>query len=665
MSDNWLIKKLKSDRVFNPFNDNYDIKEALGTFERLIKRDSKISFDLVDPVTLISTYWFNKYYVDLYSYLKEFISKSNIDKKKLMQFAFAASNRDVYIIKGFKYKGKVETKPFNLEDYQKFKIPANNESYGSVDVQSLVDVTVDVLNIFLNFMRYAEEPEIKANVSEEETINCVLGIIRVCNVYHNIKSAYDTAIWENGFVSYEKEKRTLNIKYKDPLYALTIKTGNLRLQRNISSSLLSFKEEWGSDKSIKDQLDRLYARYRKNMKLYKVKFNSGFLKFELRQGIENETLFLNVVLQIHLDVYYPYIDNNILPRLDNLNLIMLIIIFSEIQHLFIEVQAHTKIETNVRKLDDYNKFTYQIKEEVLINYLTSKTTFSVNQIKQFLDIMTYAGGRYDLWRRPFVKIDDYYIVALLNIINANILFLVDEWLNLGGYSLEDRGNLFESYVKVDIAEEIGKKNFYFNIPKQNKFYNLNGKMEEIDILINTKHTLIIGEIKCISYPLEPRDYNNALERLKRGVKQVIRKAEFIKSNSEDFEKIIGKYQNKEILKLVITNYPFFTNLKFDDVSIIDFYLLKAYVNYGQLVKMKIEFNQNKVNTSEHSKTKVFYENEDQFSKNLKYYMENSPAVQELRDMLTIKTIRITLEEDIPQIFIETADTIEELILSEV
>ncbi len=280
--------------------------------------------------------------------------------------------------------------------------------------------------------------------------------------------------------------------------------------------------------------------------------------------------------------------------------------------------------------------------------MTSKTTFSKNQIKQFINLLTYSGGRYDLWKTPFIKTDDYYIISLLNIVDANILYLVDVWLNLGGYSLEDRGVLFENYIKQDLSSELRTKKFQYKIPKTNKFKNSKKQTEEIDIIINTKHTVIFGEIKCITYPLEPRDYSNALKRIQRGVKQIIRKTNFVLDNEEDFKSIIGEYRGKEIVKLVITNYPFFTSIMFDNVVIVDYYLLKAYVKAGQLVKMKIDFRDDTIKTSEFKKTEVFYTNEDQFSKNIRKYMENPPAVKELIDMLTIKPTKISMKEDIPQ-----------------
>lgn len=662
MNENWLLNKFKSDKKYNPFNDSYDLEDSLNTFSRTIQRDKNITFDKEDPITLISSYWFNKYYKMLYNDLNRAILNTTGNKDILIARVMSALNRDVYVLRNSTIDKRNEVKNFIFEDMVKFKVKSSIDTFGNVDVQSLVDVSVDILNIFLNYIRYIDKPEEKKSKTDIEQRREILIIIRICNLIYNVKNAYDTAVWENGYVFYDKISEKLEVKYKNSDYVITTRSGDFRLRRNIFGAIMQFYELWNGDNNFQNLIKKNYELLRKDKILYKIRYNQGKLSFQFRSGIDKEALLLNEVSQVNLDVYYSFIDNKLLPKLDNLNLSMLILMFSEIQLIFKRILDYKIDNTEINKIEDLEKFSYKIHENEMIKYLSLKTNFSDNQIKQFLKLLTYSGGRYDLWKRPLIKVQDYYSTSILIISEANILFLVDEWLSLGGYSLEKRGKLFEEYIKQDLTEDLQEKKYNFKIANKNKFRNLAGNFEEIDLLLNTKHSLIVGEIKCITYPLEPRDYNNALERLRKGAQQIIRKSKFIQDNIREFSNDIGTIENKEIIKLVITNYPFFSGMKIDDVVIVDFFLLKAYVNTGKLVKMKVESNKGKVTTSKDHNIEVFYDNEDDFSRNIKQYMENAPSINELRELFYIESKKITFDDVKPVIYIECAETKQDIVL---
>jgi hypothetical protein len=91
----------------------------------------------------------------------------------------------------------------------------------------------------------------------------------------------------------------------------------------------------------------------------------------------------------------------------------------------------------------------------------------------------------------------------------------------------------------------------------NKYGYKLDQIEEIDLIINLHDIVSIGELKCIRYPMELRNYFYNRKRLINGCNQIIRKSAYMQNNAEEFKKDIGDIAEKKIIPIVITNYPIF------------------------------------------------------------------------------------------------------------
>ena len=86
------------------------------------------------------------------------------------------------------------------------------------------------------------------------------------------------------------------------------------------------------------------------------------------------------------------------------------------------------------------------------------------------------------------------------------------------------------------TDSLKKKKATFQIIPSNKIISNNKKFEEIDLLLILKDVVIVAEIKCIKFPIEPRDKHNSIRRLTEGVKQVKRKVNFLTLNKTNLER---------------------------------------------------------------------------------------------------------------------------------
>ncbi|MFH1213084.1 MAG: hypothetical protein V1681_03285 [Candidatus Neomarinimicrobiota bacterium] len=644
-----IRKKLKNCTKFNPFHDEYDF----NYISHLLKKHITDT-DMLEFCTAISSFYFNIYYKEYYNIFREVIYSSNLDISKLNELLFALENRDYCIVQR-EFNKQNENNKININS--QLYIDSPFKELGRIDLIGALEGSVDFLNIAVNFTRYFQNISInkQQNLDNSAIVNTVRKIYGISNLFNLIKESYDSAIWENGYIISSHNGGELYLKYYNEQYPIILGVGIHRLECNcIPLPLQSRTYLMRNDPSFKIIVNYL-RMCNKKFFIQSVYFENGFIKYCLSEGEDKESIMRHINIESSLSVFYSFIENCPLPHLENISVNQLIALFVELQQLLYEVAQIEIPDNQINTLQDIEKFTYRLKIDDLINYLTLKTVFSVPQINVFLHLLEYTNGRYDLWSKPLIRKDDYYQFLLLPIINTNMLYLVDFWFEQGGYSLDDRGLLFEKYIKQILHEELQKKGFTFNIPRTSKFVNKEGNSEQIDLIINLMHTLIIAEIKCIKFPMESRHRHNALKRLEAGAEQINRKAEFIYNNRDHFQNEIGNIEGKDILKIVITNFPIFTGLKINTVPIIDFLLLDSYVNSGRIWEEKIIYKDGIELNKEEINVINFYNNEDEFSKNIRECIECPPVIKKYSQHFKLVDQRITLDGATPVIFTQIAE----------
>lgn len=244
----------------------------------------------------------------------------------------------------------------------------------------------------------------------------------------------------------------------------------------------------------------------------------------------------------------------------------------------------------------------------------------------------------NLWETPLVKIDNYFILILMPVCEPVLCRMVDVWLQKGGIPLDKRGHKFELYVKEVLNRILKAKGISFCILNINKFKNRNNEFEEIDLLIELEDKIIIGEVKCILYPMTNRDYYNSFETLKKGCKQLIRKTDFLLRNKKLFSKSIKNIDESNIIKMVITNFPIYSGQSYKGVPIVDIHLLEKYFLKGKHIEL--EFDSNK-KTNIEKIAKIYYNNNTEMVANLNSFINSPKLIQYFYNKIEINTSKLT------------------------
>lgn len=641
MSKNELLKKIKSDSRFMPFNENYDfeyIRKYISGIEESTDYDGKIK--------AVTSIFFNQYYNHLNEYFTYVIDNSELSKVKFLETLIALANRDLYLMHLRTQQSLKDSKEFHYDTFMNSSFQSSVPEFGLINAQAGLEAGHDGLNFLLNLTR-KQEILWKAKKSNFNSVDNCAKLLGFSNLFTVVKSSYDIAIWEDYEIWYSKQTEELKIKCKHIEEQILNRIGEYRLERNIFLSksvvMAAFREKSAFYKMISQEANKK----RKPKRLKSVNINSGHLKYKIADGKEIESILKELLEFSVLTTYYPFIKNEELPNMENLNLFDLLLIYSEVQNLFRKAFEIKKIE--IDKPENMENFHIQIFASELVEYVYLKTKYSKSQIKQAVSLFINSDLYYDIWERPLIKVGNYIVPVLLPLLNGNLLRIVDYWLEQGGFDLDSRGKKFEQFIKQTLKNSINRKGYKIEVIERNIFTNAKGSFEEIDLIIELKTITIIAEVKCIKYPFDPRDYHNMHKRLKDGAEQINRKIEFLKSNGNDFG--IENFLSKKIVSVVITNYPIFSGYVIQDVPIIDFSLLENYFINGSLNKSKVTISKRPI---EYEDVDVinYYKNEDEMCKNLQdFFLKPIPVIDKF-DSVEIRETQISLPSSEPKIIMD-------------
>jgi len=630
-----LRKLLKDDIKANPFNDNFNIDYLI---EQVIHLNIKeIEKDPLFPL-IKSILLFNGEYVNYYRVLKEAFIASNLSFTSLFEIVIIIFNRN-YLVHTHKNFNKFKNKNIlSIKDLMSDKITTMDPNMGKIEASSALEADVDASNYVINYIRYYNNL-LPKNLGRDFEIKPLQKIHFTSQLFSVLKEVYDDSVWNGGSweVNNSAEKPQLKVDFLDKNLLVLNKVGLTRMQNNMITQFqrvfVDIKNNTRNGLIIKSLIED--KKQKKRIK--KVSFTNGIIEYELAKGFGNNEISDELRNLVIYQLNYPFLENITLNSLGNLKLVDLLKIFSLVQDLFGDVAAQ-RFDEGIKGIKDFQKFPVKITLKNLVKYLLMRSTYTESQVRIFLNLITNSfGERINLWDKPLIRLGEYLYVNFLPVLAPMLTNMMDNWLEQSGYKLSERGKLLEDYLRLKLSEIFLRKNIQYFILAQSKLQNKQKQYEEIDLLIILKTVVIIGEVKCIKYPVEPRDKHNSLKVVNKGVNQILRKTDFIKKWQDHLEKEIGNINGKLIIPIVITNYPIYSGYQIKDVPIIDFNLLLSYFRDGKLTSGMVHHDGKR----EIIKERVYYLNENEMCENLASYLKNPPPVEEVKKYYEIVEFPIT------------------------
>ena len=168
-------------------------------------------------------------------------------------------------------------------------------------------------------------------------------------------------------------------------------------------------------------------------------------------------------------------------------------------------------------------------------------------------------------------------------------------------------------------------------------YEVEGGVQEIDLVLVLKDYIVVGELKALSYPMSSIGWHNAFKELHKGIKQAEIKSRFIAEHRHELLKIYPMVEQKEIIPVVITNYPLYAGFNTKEIPVVDINLFYNILTNSPMRLKAVE--------GDHVKTvkeTMFYENENDFIAQFKPLLFSPSPIEDLRRKIRYKEEPISL-----------------------
>jgi hypothetical protein len=196
------------------------------------------------------------------------------------------------------------------------------------------------------------------------------------------------------------------------------------------------------------------------------------------------------------------------------------------------------------------------------------------------------------WSAPLLNIDDgpNLAIVLASVEVGSAIRRVESWLNRAELSdhLSDaqRGLKYEAVVRNEIRESLSANPLLSVAQCAAASVERLGDGEQVDLLVMLGDLLIVGEIKCFLYPIEPTEHFNYLKRLDEAGGQATRKANWLRNPHvvADALQITSEMATSlRPVPIVVTNQGACFGLEANGARVIDFHFLKLYLSDNEYI----------------------------------------------------------------------------------
>ncbi len=610
----YFLDTLKSKDFTDPFDDSFDIQALLKEF------DNSFTDEEVKIIQFLEIC--NSSYTSTKDNIYTFFDKLNLNPIELRELLFIVSNSNFLRLN--QEIEKVE-RVQNFFDVEKAGFFNFTNSFGKeVNPESAVEIEGDILRTLIYFT-YSWKPKRK-DLDSLKTFDFMSNIdgfkyLRLSiNIFLNLKeSAYNIIIFEQGEIIQKKDDE-LKIESGFKTLGLLRKCGNIRDNNHYYYSIL--------------KLTQLYPKL-----------------LEKRIGVEDFKIIHNTIMPIagkgnwitkaiadsKLVISYSYFMNIKLSYFDGLKLFELLDILILIQECIKKILDTKKFSPSSN--EEFTRIPIKFNEKKLIRFLSQNTSHSIKSVQKLIKSLSTASHNPYFWRKPFYKVGDYLFFSLAAIAAPNYFLYFDEWISLSGFSLDLRKKIFKKHILEEID---GKAPYEFKVVK---FEEL--KLDPIEyssnILFEASSIYVLVEILILNYSIEFSERDNDLNLILETSLALNKKA-----------KIINESINKEkqLVKIIISNYNHYSGLQDGDVSVTD---LMAFVNYivvGHLARQASGLEKTLKREVEIGRV-VYYNTEEQFNKNFKTFFLIPLPIKQVLQRLYLNEVQITPDFVQPNIFIDT------------
>ncbi|TFF34559.1 hypothetical protein [Mucilaginibacter psychrotolerans] len=651
-----LRQQLLTNKKFNPFNQAFNViglQNALKAWAEGLAPEQKADvMPMVDTcrvITLLSAIFKN-----ILEQIETNLLDSGLSYQAVLECLVAQHNGTYIDITNAYRKGQAG-QGLELTEMFAHRSSSTDPSIGNINTSGGLVATIDVMNALMGSVGYFKDKmKSVSDQSDSLSIFYLNKLDLISNVYFGFKTSYDSLVCNDGFYKVTG-KNKYTVWFKDHEKLVFEEIGRFRTQQDSLAHYLQMSEYFSKHPDSTLYPKEWSKRKIEDVQIREVSYTAnGYIEYVLAPGTDSTEKGDELSFFGSIQAFYGFLENAELPKLNPLRLWDVLCLFSMIQHLFEKVASVAVEQGDCYTIAEVQHIPFRIVRKNLVDYLLARTTYTAAEVENFVNLLSNRpDDRVNFWQRPFLPAGDDLLVPFLTTVAPVTYYLIDYWLESAGYQLEKRGKTLEKHVKANLSRHLSRKGFTFNIPTASRFRIPSGAYEEIDLVLVLKDIVLVAEVKCIRYPMEPFDYHFSYNRLSEGAAQVNTKTNFLLAHAEELKPLTGDISSKKIVRAVITNYPIFTGRIIEDVPVIDFYLLEAYIAQSQIVHYASYSENNKI-INKPEKSTALYQTEAEFCANLDDHLRNNRLLEIYKPKVKIHDQKMTVNEFPVEVYLQMA-----------
>jgi hypothetical protein len=239
----------------------------------------------------------------------------------------------------------------------------------------------------------------------------------------------------------------------------------------------------------------------------------------------------------------------------------------------------------------------------------------------------------DLWFRPLIDLGGDHLVALAEpLIGLNLELAIDDWSSKGKLYTA-KGVQFEARLRRElgtIAETGRIQDAQVWEDSIKKLRTCKDACGDIDLLVKIGRTILVGEVKTLSFPLRALGIYNNLEEIRTACGQAARKAKAVAECIAEVLELTGfgprtDTENWRVVPFVVSNQAIGVGSSFDDVPVVDRMILESYLGQGGYFPTARLGPGGTI--ADKGPFVSYYDDDTQAEERVEEYLQNPPAVR--------------------------------------
>ncbi|GEM65270.1 hypothetical protein SF1_32520 [Sphingobacterium faecium NBRC 15299] len=622
-----LAIEVRNNESFNPFGDQFDRYQLSNNLDAIIKDKyiGDVEYDQKGAKAVSALSELNKTYESYIDQIKEILKSTGLTGPDLISRVIASTNYYYLSVLQQQKEVKDDHDKGKLEDIHnlarnEFK-NMNGTGVSATDISDSVnDAANEIIKIILS-LNITDEAQLP--ISEPKITSQLAAVLQIASIIYAMKYNFQEFQFETAEIDFSFDTITFS---KSPGSYFLIKAANKIRQRN--------------------QIMEFFItanRFQKNKLIRPIStIANGQINFS-RGSQPDET---NMEAQILCDFLAFHFHLNLakLNEFEEFRVNDLFKLFEYLRATFHSVDVDS-IVSKATSSQDYRYIPYEIEIDHLNAFLSSESGISIELTKRFTSLLSQPLSQdMDIWAKPFIQVGNN-LLFLLGAIGGHLTYQFEHLLD-GFVPEHEQMKLFKNHLELEL-----NTSKHGHTLKQVDISPVSANLSSEGLLVyqSLKH-LLVFQLCLIKYPLDA--ITTAAEMV-----SLFKQVEILKSNIEVLKANIKDLTGREQVKIVgslVTNHPLFSGMTLEDIPVLDAILLKNYIDVGKYRRGMIVMSPEQIN-SEDISSYPYYHDDESFDKNILSFLYQPSPVHEMVKNIRLENFKISLGEQSPLIFAQTAE----------